>query len=202
MSRAKPAVHPIQPGSSFQSAPTQRVRFVGDMPAALLALLLLGYGVGGSALHVASTISWRHSRCGVAVMESDMAYRRRMQQDGGPAPPPRARPPPQTSESVGMSFDGTRQSVNRARAADRYQRQGPATSIGPAEVEASAPEPTAATAATAATTAAAATEAGASEAARAEPAPTSDGPKRSGLDPKLAAIFDGYAEPPGLEDGL
>ena len=167
----------------------------GHMPSALLSLLLLGYGVGGSALHVASTISRRQSRCGVAVMESDMAYRRRMQADGGPAPPPRARPPPQTSESVGMSFDGTRQSVNRARAADRYQRQADrgaaTTSTGPAEP----PEPTAATAATAAT------DVGASEADRAEPVPTSDDPKRSGLDPKLAAIFDGYAEPE-LEDGL
>ena len=170
------------------------------MRPALLSLLLLGYGVGGSALHVASTISRRQSRCGVAVMESDMAYRRRMQQDGGPAAPPRERPPPQTSESVGTSFDGTRQSVNRARAADRYQRQtdkgSAVTSTGPAEVEASAPGPTAATAAT---------EVGASEAAQAEPVPTSDDPKQSGLDPKLAAIFDGYAEPPDgpeLEDGL
>ena len=122
-----------------------------------------------------------------------MAYRRRMQQDGGPAAPPRERPTPQTSESVGTSFDGTRQSVNRARAADRYQRQADrgsaTTSTGPAEP----PEPTAATAAT---------EVGASEVARAEPVPTSDDPKQSALDPKLAAIFDGYAEPPELEDGL
>ena len=89
-----------------------------------------------------------------------------------------------------MSFDGTRQSVNRARAADRYQRQAD-RGTGQAEP----PEPTAATAATAAT------DVGASEADRAEPVPTSDDPKRSGLDPKLAAIFDGYAEPE-LEDGL
>ena len=162
----------------------------------LLPLLLLGCGVGGGALHVTSTISRRPNRCGLAVMESEMAYRRRMQRDGGPAPPPRVRPPPQTTESVGSSFDGTRQSVNRARAADRFQRQA-TTSAGPAEVEAtSTPDPAAATAATAAT------GVSARQAARAEPVdvPTRDDSKRPGIDPKLAAIFDGYAEPPELED--
>ena len=119
-----------------------------------------------------------------------MAYRRRMQRDGGPAPPPRVRPPPQTTESVGSSFDGTRQSVNRARAADRYQRQATA-SARPAEVEATSnPDTTAATGVSA------------RQAARAEPVdvPTRDDPKRPGIDPKLAAIFDGYAEPPELAD--
>ena len=122
------------------------------------------------------------------MVESDMAYRRRMQQDGGLQPAPPARPPPQTADAMGSSFDGTRQSVNRARAADRYQRQA---GTGPAVGEASAPEPES-------LGDAAAAEVGASELARAESAPTSGA--SSSLDPKLAAIFDGYAEPPELED--
>ena len=91
---------------------------------------------------------------------------------------------------MGSSFDGTRQSVNRARAADRYQRQA---GIRPAG-EASAPllagedvtEPKSF----------GDTEVGTS-AAQAEPVPTND--VSNGLDSKLAAIFDGYAEPPELE---
>ena len=81
-------------------------------------LVLITYAVGGSALHVPAMTSRRLSRCRAAVMESEMAYRRRMQRDGGSTPPPpSARRPPQTADTMGSSFDGTRQSVNRAQQA-------------------------------------------------------------------------------------
>ena len=129
-----------------------------------------------------------------------MAYRRRMQQDGGQSsPPPRARPPPQTSDSMGSSFDGTRQSVNRARAADRYQRQAGIRPAGEASAPLPAGEASAPLLAGEDVTEPKSfgdTEVGTS-AAQAEPVPTND--VSNGLDSKLAAIFDGYAEPPELE---
>ena len=129
-----------------------------------------------------------------------MAYRRRMQQDGGPAPPPAARPPPQTADTVGSSFDGTRQSVNRARQAgissDRARQAGTSSDSGAAGVPltggvAPAPEPVS-LGDTAATEAAAV-------AAPVEPVATSESVS-NGLDPKLAAIFANYASPPDLDD--